>query len=461
MRGRTRAVLVALGLVAVALFASTSASAKYRVTTMGGFAAPGTPPELNKVQVLKQGREKADHVLVLVTGTSGGAAYFRPLASSIIDQLPDYQVWSVERRENLLEDHSMLDRAIAGEIDSRQLFDYYLGWLNDPSVSPHFDPVPESSVPFAREWGMNVAVHDVRRVVKAAGKRGRSVVLGGHSLGGSITTAYASWDFNGKPGAKGLSGLVFIDGGSLGGTPPSAEQASASLQQLQGQSPFLDLVGLGLPWAAGVFNATGSTTALEDPTGESIFGSWPLAPANLVPPVPVTNRAQYGYALDTDTGPASLALVQVHIGGLAASGDPRDWANGELGTVERAAKVFSGIPGMDGTAWYHPRRLSLDSSAVNNGIANPAQQVLGDDAIHGDEVNLPIYAFQTSLGYANGQNRVINAAKQLAKQSGVPNKDLRLVSKPQTYAHIDPLAASADKNAFLLNLVRFLKHQVG
>ena len=116
---------------------------------------------------------------------------------------------------------------------------------------------------------------------------------------------------------------------------------------------------------------------------------------------------------------------------------------------------------MDGTAWYHPRRLSLDSSAVNNGIANPAQQVLGDDAIHGDEVDLPIYAFQTSLGYANGQNRVINAAKQLANQSGVRNKDLRLVSKPQTYAHIDPLAASADTNAFLLNLVRFLKHQVG
>jgi hypothetical protein len=52
----------------------------------------------------------------------------------------------------------MLDRAIAGEVDSRQLFDYYVGWLNDPSIGPHFEPVPDSSVPFAREWGMNVAV---------------------------------------------------------------------------------------------------------------------------------------------------------------------------------------------------------------------------------------------------------------------------------------------------------------
>ena len=47
----------------------------------------------------------------------------------------------------------------------------------------------------------------------------------------------------------------------------------------------------------------------------------------------------------------------MHIGGLAAAGDPRPWADGELGTVARAAEMFSGIEGIDGTAWYHPRRL--------------------------------------------------------------------------------------------------------
>ena len=36
-----------------------------------------------------------------------------------------------------------------------------------------------------------------RIVVKLAKKRGRKVVVGGHSLGGSITTAYATWDFDG------------------------------------------------------------------------------------------------------------------------------------------------------------------------------------------------------------------------------------------------------------------------
>ena len=44
--------------------------------------------------------------------------------------------------------------------------------------------------------------HDARNVVKAA-TSGKTVVMGGHWLGGSITTAYATWDFNGKPGARG------------------------------------------------------------------------------------------------------------------------------------------------------------------------------------------------------------------------------------------------------------------
>ena len=75
---------------------------------------------------------------------------------------------------------------------------------------------------------MRVAVEDLRRVVKRASRLGGEVVVGGHSLGGSITTAYATWDFNGKPGAKGLSGLVYIDGGS-GTEPLTPEEASEAL----------------------------------------------------------------------------------------------------------------------------------------------------------------------------------------------------------------------------------------
>ena len=54
------------------------------------------------------------------------------------------------------------------------------------------------------------------RWCKAAAKGGREVILGGHSLGASLTAAYAAWDFNGKPGYKDVDGLVLIDGGLLG-----------------------------------------------------------------------------------------------------------------------------------------------------------------------------------------------------------------------------------------------------
>jgi hypothetical protein len=442
------AVVAALALPAVA-----GAAPPERVVTMQGVAAPGTPPQLDKVRVIKVGPARARHVLVLVPGTSAGGPYFLPVARDLVRRLPGWQVWSVERRENLLEDHSMLDRAKAGQATLQQLFDYYLGWLSSPATAPHFQPKTDAETAYARQWGMAVAVGDLHRVIRAARRGGRHVSLGGHSLGGSITAAYAAWDFNGRAGARDLESLVFIDGISAPGRAPSAAQARASLQELQGSSPFLDLTGLNIPWSAGVFNAVGSTSVLLAPDAPSIMQAWPLLPANLKPPVPATNIAAYGYALDTKTGPSSLALVQSHIGHLASSGDPRGWVDDGLTTAKRAATVFSGIRGMDGTAWYHPRRLSIDSAAVNGGIANPAGAVLGVKATHGRRLRLPMYAYETSLG----KGRVLEGARALARGAHLPRRKLTLVDRSRTNAHIDPIDDLPGRNDFLKTVVPFLK----
>ncbi len=201
-----------------------------------------------------------------------------------------------------------------------------------------------------------------------------------------------------------------------------------------------------------MFNIVGSTAARQQPAATSVLAGWPFQPANLRPPVTTTNAGGYGYALDNDTSPASLRLVQMHIGGLAASGDPRPWADGELGTVARAATMFSGIRGIDGTAWYHPVRLSLDGQAVHNGVRNPAQKVLGVRATHGRDVKLPIYAIETSLG----AGRVTAGAKALARRSHV-GKRLVLVDRHATYDHLDPLSAVPGKNAFLRTVIPFLR----
>jgi pimeloyl-ACP methyl ester carboxylesterase len=455
-RMRRGALLIAAALAAVALTAPIASAARFE--WMKGYNDPATPDNLDRVGVLKVGSPWARNVLVLNPGTSASAAYFKPLADDIVRLTHGgWQVWAVERRENQLEDHTVLDRFKRGQATPKQLFDYYLGFLTDSSVTNHLQLIPDSSVPYGRGWGMNVEIEDLHRVVQSASRFGRRVVLGGHSLGGTITTAYATWDFNGKPGAKDLSGLVYIDGGSSP-APVTAEQATQSLQTLQGSSPWLSFGGIPAPFA-GVFSATGSCATIYDRTGPSLGYSFPALPANLKPPLPAgvvpTNEAQYGYAIDNDTSPSTLAAAQGHVGHLATSGNPRGWIDDEITPIQRFAAMFcgKGLSGLDGTAWYHPQRLTIDGGAVAAGNANPAQSVLNVKAVHGDDLRrrMRIYAF----GAALGGDRVLAAAQILAQQSGIPASHLTLVDRQSTYSHNDPSSASPD-NAFVDNLIPYL-----
>jgi hypothetical protein len=469
---RTRGVVVSLVVVGLGLPFAASARASTgarpadtsacgghvdatRFVWMDGFNDPATPDALDKVGVLEVGPSSAKNVLVLNPGTSAGSGYFKPLADDIVRMTNGaWQVWSVERRENLLEDQYMLDQYKRGLATTQQLFDYYLGWLTNKSITNHFQLIPDSSVGFARGWGLNVEIQDLHRVVQAAKERGRTVVMGGHSLGGSITTAYATWDFHGRAGAADLVGLVYIDGGS-GPTAVTAEQAQQSLQSLQAGTPWLAFGGIGAPFL-GLFSALGSTTALIDPNSLSLAASFALLPANLKAPVPVTNVAQFGYDVDTKTSPPALIAAQVHAGQLAASGDPRGWVRaGAITPIKRYAEMLSGagLNGVDGAAWYHPMRLTIDAGAVADGNPNPAQAVLDVDAVHGHDLSkqLRIYAFGAALGGTG----VLTAATILAQQSHIPASHLTLVDRHDTYAHNDPSAASPN-NAFVSNLIPFL-----
>ncbi len=449
---RIALVIAALAVGGLALASPAAAATKFKV--IDGYDEPSTPANLDKVGILKVGSKKANNVLVLNPGTSASAAYFRPLASFIAREKKGWQVWAIERRENFLEDQSVFNKAKKGQATEQEMFDYYLGYITDPSISPHFQPIPDSSVEFAKQWGMKVAVEDARRVVTKAEHRGGKVVLGGHSLGGSITTAYATWDFDGKPGAKGLSGLVYIDGGS-GPAPISAADAQDDLDELDGGSPWLVFGGIPSPFT-GLFNEVGSIGVTLDPNGVGALQGWPLLPADLKPPVTATNEGSYGYALDVNTSPPGLVAAQAHLGRLAATGDPRPWERaGALTPVRRYAKMFAGagLKSLDGTGWYHPQRLTDDAGAVADGNANAAQQVLDVHSTHGADLGrgMRIYAF----GAALGGERVLTAAETLAEQSGIPGGHVKLVDRSATYAHNDPNSAYP-KNAFVSKLLRFL-----
>jgi hypothetical protein len=439
--------------VLVAFLAAAPGAGAATFSWIDGYDEPSTPDTYDKVGILKEGSPHARNVLVLAPGTSSSAASFAPLAELIADRTHGWQVWTVERRENLLEDHSQVDRAKRGEATPQDVFDYYLGFLTNPAITEHFQAIPDADVAFARNWGMKVAVEDLRRVIAQARHHDRDVVLGGHSLGGSIATAYATWDFGGRAGAADLEGLVLIDGGS-GPTTLTPDEATQRLATLAAGSPWLSFGGIPSPFA-GLFNIVGSTFARLAPNEPATLQDWPLLPANLKPPVPATAEAAYGYALDTETSPPNLVAAQVHAGRLAAEGDPRPWdPAGEITPIQRVADIFhgTGLIGLDGTAWYHPQRLTIDSSAVNAGLAHPTQAVLDVNAIHGDDLRkLPVYAFAAALG---GQ-RVLDAARLLAAQSNIPARKLTLVDASATYAHVDPLSAFPD-NDFVDHLKPFL-----
>jgi hypothetical protein len=468
MSRRTVLVVTALGCAGALVlgygsspsFASTSTSsstAGLHVTWMQGYAAPGTPAKYNKVGVIKVGPSEAKNVLVLEPGTSAAAAYFVPLAKWVVSKTRGWQVWSVERRENLLEDQSELNLYKEHKATTTQLFDYYLGYLKDASITRHYQPVANSTVEFAKQWGMNVAVQDLHIVIGAAKKLGGKVVLGGHSLGGSVVTAYATWDFGGHAGADQLAGLVYIDGGSTT-TPASAQAAMQTLQALQAPSasPWLDFGGIAAPYA-GLFEATGAASALLDPNALSLGQTSGLLPADIVPPVRVTNLGQYGYALNASTSPPSLLAAQAHLGqGIASNGAIHGWnGTGALTPISRFATMFSGagIQNANGTEWYFPQRLTDDASAVDNGNANPAQAVLDVHATMGHSLpkNLLIYAFGARLGGAN----IPEDAQVLAQQSGIPSSNLTLANYQSTYSHNDP-AGAYRTNAFFDRLVPFL-----
>jgi hypothetical protein len=154
-----------------------------------------------------------------------------------------------------------------------------------------------------------------------------------------------------------------------------------------------------------------------------------------------------------DTSPESLAAGQAHLGGLATSGDARGFRDGGYATARRVARAVSGVRGVDGTAWFHPRRLTLDAHAVAGGVANRAQALLGLRATHGADVHVPMYAIETSFL----QGQIVTAARALARRAHLPARDVKLVDRSAKYAHCDPLFDNPPDNDFLATVVPFLE----
>ncbi|OHD65038.1 MAG: hypothetical protein A2176_04295 [Spirochaetes bacterium RBG_13_51_14] len=239
----------------------------------------------------------ADKILIAQPGILEGASAFYNIGANLvtrayIEKGKYIEFWTVDRRPNCLEDlnglklaretddmHDFLDYYYRGKSYRGQLFKGFLNMYSDAA--------------WLAEMGMEQTVLDwnaiITRGIPNQSVRQKKVFLGGHSLGGFITGAYACWDFDGDPattddaGYNQCAGFFALD--SVVSATPMINVMSGStvdLTELVGSIPddVLDLMRQGLieryVSAPGIIDAevmnllTGLGYAAQvDPTGES------------------------------------------------------------------------------------------------------------------------------------------------------------------------------------------------
>jgi len=129
----------------------------------------------------------------------------------------DFEVWAVERRNNRLEDLSAANYAEAGleagdltaDEAAHLLIDYYYlgGELNGRTFDGWYR---DRDLPFLSEFGLQLDTEDVFTVINTMVPdpevRKRKVFVGGHSMGGLMTSMFAGWDLDGDPTTTGDAG---------------------------------------------------------------------------------------------------------------------------------------------------------------------------------------------------------------------------------------------------------------
>lgn len=166
---------------------------------------------------------EADAVFVLMPGMLGAANTFTEMAEQLVYQGHQQgrvvQVVALNRRNQCLVDATGLNAAErTGDI--RQAVDYYYhNGTVDGRTFTGFKTGAETR--FLTDFGVARAVEDMYRVAVAMvpdqQERQKKLFIGGHSLGGNLTSAFMGWDFDGDPrtdadaGYRQAAGFVRLD----------------------------------------------------------------------------------------------------------------------------------------------------------------------------------------------------------------------------------------------------------
>lgn len=358
-----------------------------RYAALEGYPEPNTPPELNRSFYLRYylATDTPETVLVLMPGLFGGAMSFDILARQLVAAIPGLEVWAVDRRANQLEDRS----AIVASLRRRDPMIAYRYYLDNYGREGGYRPLDADAVPFMGYWGLEVHLHDLHQVVLAARQHAPTVILGGHSLGASLASLYAAYNFGGQPGAAWLDGLLLIDGtlGRTGGFerdvfnigPIRVVPTVAELEAGEA-TPFLTF-GRGVDFfRRAEVAALLARFAPEDPSpgGFVDFPATNRAVVGILADARHTLTPIFGVSLGEPLGarfagnlPAVLLSGQLGITsrsvvGVAPGAELVDWRRTAAAAtdLEQLVTAFSGLESNFGE-WYFPIRLLLEVAELS------------------------------------------------------------------------------------------------
>lgn len=489
------------------------AGVRREVLTIEGSDAPAnpttgddTPAALDRVQIVRfspAGASDVRAVIVAVPGLLGGAGSWEMLARHLVRRSVEagepVEVWAIDRRANLLEDLRGLDAAEAAE-DPEIARGYYL--RGETVGGEAFDGfVQQADVPFMSEWGLATHLADVRAVIErvpSEHRRARAFLMG-HSLGASMTEAFAAWRFDdGVRGAELLAGLVLVDG-AAGAAPITEteyhEGTSGGIMSVPGvdairaSQRYLALPLLGVE--VHVLAELSAMMALYTP-GEVVADrerAMVLATLMSLTPrsvPPMTNAAAFGWAFDDGSNGLSFAAVSMGqpTGGptegyesifgvtLQRPSDPSatyDWIDAlDADPPEHTPLANLAHAWIDGRTnfaeWYFPLRLPLDLSAVAGlAVAEDGWQATeGLRAFDGALVDAPILCVAAALvpppRYEPIRARVAPVGDGRPNAGATRDQEAAFrVIDVTDQTHIDPLsAADTDRNPVPESVLAFV-----
>ncbi len=433
---------------------------------IAGYAEPNTPEKYNRAYYLRYfaAASKPNTIFVLMPGLFAGAADLDLLARQLVASMPETEVWVIDRRANALEDRSAMTRSLQTR-NPQFAYDYY---VKNAGKAGGFIPKKPDVLRFTAFWGLDVHLRDLHEVVKRAEQAADTVILGGHSLGGSIVSFYSSYNFSEDkafakspdPGYAHLDGLLLLDGvlGRTGGFSWQGEGLSIGQIRLIASREDLE-AGVGDPFLKDAFDPL-SAAKYEVSALLARFAPAKLSPGGFVS-YPATNRAvagilneaQYGLSpifgvsvgeaigatfggnllavlLDGAQGVYSSTVVGVEAGSSAVTwrrGDPKRDVT-ELGAFVESRSTLA----TNSNEWYFPLRLGLDMIQLGVTLKNSSEFVPTR------EVPTPTLAVGASRGLV--QNFEDFSAYGVARGVGAPFTAYIL----DGFTHADVVAAEVN-----------------